>query len=875
MAEAVSFYIDGQAGATYKRNITTNLANPKKIAPLKDNPTYSVLNVTSWKLPIYHNVRMARIEFALKFLDRLLQVGVREEPNPAAPSQKIMRYVLDSNPMYRQRAVEVLNQTLSVGNTRFLNQLVEVLKIPDNQYNQYVKQMTQYGQTLLQIYSEMPQTVDGAKRRAEMEQVLSFTIPEMMQSNNNRELQTYMQDVGVLLYGHNRTGGKYVENYGDFAQNRFRGRLYDVLMTAHDLHLAVFQARLREWVRAALNERSDQPYSGLACVKDALEQLVEDLKKLARFYSDVQSGMGNISTLEQFAQQQYSNALAKVQQAGMVAYLTNVIGGGAKGVINSWLNDYEIPHLYVKQGYRTLERILGTLEQMTDYVEKVALSGVRAIEAQLVTDNRLDQIDGLYRGLVDSLQDQEQNHAFDQSLRGVMTLLDDDNSSVEVDYDMIDELLKRTQWNVDDFFNLRVEIHVSPQPQDAPIVLQSNLKDTDLTRKLVNQLIENVASYVVYNNTSVSAFRTLGMQALERALPAFAATGYLFAPANQNQNANEVRTFYVRGYLEQTERDALEKLLARLNIPRAGNNVVSVVDSESQHKIVVFSARELLLPENFSNWAINKDGYSLQAQGNQTMNIPANPDRVRNDHLFAAEREAVRLEIEYARQYQMGDDFVILDQRLVHLLENHHRFDAFLRMWAKGWIGTERLDTYQDRLIWRIQLPQTLALPAIDIADADVADMLGVVARYVSYGRGMNNRDINFKPIIDALETDARALRRDKTQEKLLADAFEFEAKAARDIGSAIVRRIVQLGEWSPELMSQVVPEVVQTLTYPALYELGNGTYRPALAEFLGHDFARFAEDGLSKLVSNQDAHLQALQIVLPLKFSAMARGSA
>jgi len=96
IAEAISFYLDSSAGTDYIQHIRTNLVNPKQTAPRRGNPTYSVLYVKSWKLPTYHNLRVARHAFAREFLRRLLQVVEEQGTNYTSPDQERSTFSLRS-----------------------------------------------------------------------------------------------------------------------------------------------------------------------------------------------------------------------------------------------------------------------------------------------------------------------------------------------------------------------------------------------------------------------------------------------------------------------------------------------------------------------------------------------------------------------------------------------------------------------------------------------------------------------------------------------------------------------------------------------------------------------------------------------------------
>jgi len=868
MAEAISFYLDSNAGMRYIQHIRTNLVNPKQSAPLRGNPTYSVLNVRSWKLPTYHNIRVARHEFAREFLRRLLQVEEQQAQNYNNPGAARTTYAIKSDPLYRQRSSEILIASMQdTGGTQFLEDIATIRQISNDQFETTAQQRAYYAFNLLSMYVQMPQTPDGIAVQNVLNESAGFAVSAMVDSNSNGELEAHLRNTESLLYGVNHLGGEYLRLYGDFAGEVLKGKLYDDLAHAHNFHLEVFRKRVRAWLDMALNEPSNERFGGLACVRDVITQLVEDLRLAIRFYTSVKGALATINQMQGNADTQYTNAFNGVMKRGLLQGVLNMVGVGAKRDVELYF-EHENVNQATKRDHRAVERVLNTLREMQNYLESNIVPRIEAMVQQLVTDNDFTRVSGLYRGLMDSLQDENENYAFDRRL-GEITQLLEASTQIAVDTDKIDELLKRTKWTIDDRMNLRVEIRLSLDPNDPPITLESNMRDAGKTTELVNRLVEGVASYVVFSDDDQTALTTMGVDQLTSALPNMVGR-YLHEANLQKPAARDMRTFYVRATAKQAESQEIQRALGSLNIPRGSTNAVEFVDSDNSNKVTIFSARELIMPESFAEWVNTKEAYRTMVIGDKRQNIPADFDRVFNDHLFAAEREALRIEYQYYQNAITDAELPILDQRLVHLLEEHGRFNQFLNMWAQGWVTAEKDNPTDSEFLWRIHLPEEYNI-TITLARRGEVDMLGLIAKFVIYGKTMQGRDINYTQIDRVMENIRRQTMAAHADAETLLEAYRFEAKTAEKMAEAVRYQLEMSGDQiEPTSMKTHLDRTAEAFTdRPERYVTANN--RRSLAEEIAYDFARYDQNA-NPLVSNTNAHLQAMAMLLRQKYGDLAR---
>lgn len=875
MAEAISFFLDSRSGSEYVQHISTNLLNHKTRYPLRDNPPYSAIYVKSWKLPVFHNLTVAKHNFAREFLRRLLQIDETQDVNYADRRQVRTVYHLVSDPMYRNRASEMFNAPLlDTGSTRFIDDLAEVSRFASADYEGKVGGYAEDASgSLLYVYSEMPQTPDGIVVSAKISEPRDFLVRAIPDTNNTDDLHGYLVNTQESLYGKQMRGGKYIEYYGDFHGDRYKGRLFTDLEAVENFQVDVFKRRVQAWMRQELNRVSDQRFSGLACVLDALLQLDEDLKFCLRFYTDVKDELGSINEAQTSSAIWYGTAFGDSETGGLWKGVLNRLGSGPKAKTQSW-KTWEDAHLNRQKSYRAVERILSTLRLMEDFVANVALANVRAMEQQLVTDNDFNHISGLYRGLMDSLEDENERHAFDQGLGQVMVLLNDDASSIPpVNEAKLEELLRRTKWTVDDRMNLRLEIAVSPNPGDKPIMLESSLRDPSQTRRLVSKLVQDVAGYVVFDDArQSSAADVLGIDHLNRGLRDASDPSKLLLRRVAQATTADVRTFYVRASIDQAQIQQVQGAIDGLpNLNRIAPNTATHVDSESKKKVVVFSARELLLPHEFGEWEKAKDAYHLQVLGDRGRQIAANFESVKNDHLFRGEQEALTLEHLYSRR-DRNRAFPTLDQRLVHLLENRPRLEQFLNLWMFGFVVDEQHDDDDTGRQWRIQFPREAGVEDIPLANHGDIDMLGLMARYAAYGHDIGGNEIPFKEVEHVLKDLLKTSRRSADASLTLWQRYDFEARVAKGFAGIIEERInrTQNREVRPEAIKRDLDRALEDLNpqRPQSYiteGVGRG-YRRALGEELAYDFT-ITRDGNPR-VTNVTAHLQAMQVVLYLLYT-------
>jgi hypothetical protein len=303
-----------------------------------------------------------------------------------------------------------------------------------------------------------------------------------------------------------------------------------------------------------------------------------------------------------------------------------------------------------------------------------------------------------------------------------------------------------------------------------------------------------------------------------------------------------------------------------------------VVSSENPYKIVVFSARELLLPENFKAWETCQDGYQVSVMGDRDRAIQANGERVRCDHLFSAEKNALTLETRVAsndnlrRRLRIQGLMPTLSPRIVHLLEHQDRLINMLKAWMLGWINKE--DT-GNGVIWQLNAPH---IGVVDICSerADKKeDMLSVMARFVfaSNLRNLSHGDLH-EEVQDAWETWKRDIERG------LLDSIAFERAMCDLIGELDrdIRRLIRAGNVVSTLdannfeatcvdqarkymesqnPSDKVRERIQRY-------LDDPSRNLPLAHQVLSDLSRLDQNSLP-LVTDIEAHLQFVNIVLRL----------
>ncbi|MGB1285891.1 MAG: tubulin-like doman-containing protein [Aggregatilineales bacterium] len=848
MAEAVSFFLDEQSGEYYIQHITTNLNKLKITYPFKGQPTFSTLYVKSWKQPIFHNINVARHQFAMKYLETLLQIQEKQESDSAGNIRSV--YTLPEMHLCYQRAVDIMGSNLpDIGNTQFIAELAQIVNIPRNDLQIAVRNYADEAYNLLNLYADMPQTPEGRAVHQEIRDMVDFEVPHVEVTRDSDYVRAQLYDIERLLYGNDaRSGGEFVSQYGEFETNTFRGQLYNALETAQNLHIEVFKKRVRFWVGRELNQKGDG-HSGLACVFSALNELVRHLETCITFFENVETTLPPLTNLKAEAQHTFDEAMHRAAGEGLFGKML----GNVQRAVGVWKNN-EGMYLAAQRDRRAVQRIVMTLNEMYDFVQNQTLRQVRAIIQQLVTDNTVDRVQGLYRGLHESLQNERSRHAFDEKLSSVTHLLKSEGSVPPPGMEKILELVNRTTWSVDEHMNIHLSIQVSDNA--PPIELEANMRDPEQTIGLVQQLVVGVADRVVVNIDQKTAVDVIDMEQFARELPECRDT--LFAPSATNPQTDEVRTFYIRANATPQQRDQLEVILRDLGLPTQQPHQVEVVGSTNANKIVVFSAREMLMPENFNEWEATMRAYQVTVRGDGRTNTEENLELVRCDHLFAGEKQALAME---NRHYKKTGNFPILNHSIVHLLEYYERMEDFLRMWVLRWINIEEASRQDERPMWVIETDNN-QLGTTQLSPDDDTDILSVMSRYITHGRDMRGNSLDYNRISRRLSnTINEDWFQDDEKSRQLLGLFRYEAQVCEDFLRLIGKGINNQNK--PDEFEPLINELVEELR-------AEENYHSTLAEYVAYDFSRKVNTG-EPLVSNIEAHQQMLEFVLPQMYNTMA----
>ncbi|MDW8299972.1 MAG: tubulin-like doman-containing protein [Anaerolineae bacterium] len=863
MAEAISFIMDAKAGDRYVQHILQNLNNRKVQNPFKGRPTYSTFYARAWKVPVHHQLARYQHKFALEFLRRLLDVEEYQVPDAAGNMRTEYRLRDQSNA--RVRVSEIFTEvSADVGNTNFILLLDKIRTTPSNERNAAIDEFASAALDLLSMYAQMPETPDGLAVQQQIDQYVNWQVPAFDKGRD--PLEQLISIHNNELHGPDRVGAKVRDYFGDFTADQFRGKLYDVLQAAQDLHTRIFARRLVNWARRALNDRY-----GLSIVLTVLRQLKADLVKIEDFMVEAQRRQPDANATDNDARIAYQEAW-EVAHKGMIAGLL----GQKANAVRRWL-EIEAENVRVRRSRRALQRMIETVREIRSYVENIALPKVEAMEKQLVTDSTVSDTVGLYRSLHLSLQDEMNRLALDKRLKDVISLLGDVQADVPVDDRQLEELIGRTQWTLDDQMNIAISIQIDPDPSQPPITLTANLRDPKQTRELVKRILRNVASKYTppLADEKNRASKFITVEQLAGHLQACRPT--LFEQSAV-QTVQDLWTFYVRMDSTPEEQKALSDRIDQLGITKENSD--SVVSSENPYKIVVFSARELLLPENFAAWETCQSGYQVTVIGDRDRGIPANGERVRCDHLFAAEKNALTLEMRIAnndnlrRQLKIGALMPTLNPRIVHLLEHKDRLEHFVKAWLFGWI--KRVDTGSDG-IWQLEAQH---LGPVDIC-SDSEDMLSVIARFVF---ASNLRNLEHDRLRDEVRETWESWKR--TPERGLLGLLDFEL-AMCDTQSALdLRRIfapnstLMTDVLKRDTFEQVCADKAKQHLDKATAQAGSllpsavvdriGRYIEApyrqlpLAHQVLSDLSRLNANS-QPLVADAEAHLQFVNIVLRL----------
>jgi hypothetical protein len=855
MAEAISFLIDSYSGDRYVQHILQNLSNRKVQNPFKSRPTYSTFYARAWKVPIHHQLARYQHKFALEFLRQLLDV--EEYQTPDAAGNMRTEYRLREQTNARVRVGEIFTEvSADVGQTNFILLLDKIRTTPSNERNAAIDEFSSAALDLLSMYAQMPQTPEGLEVQQQIDQYVNWQVP--VYERGRDPLEQLVSIHNNELHGPDRIGGKVLDYFGDFTADQQRGKLYDALEPVQDLHVRIFRKRLVNWTRRTLNGKV-----GLSIALTVLRQLKVDLAKIEEFMLEAQKRQPDANATDNDARVAYQMAWETCHRGALAGLL-----GQKANAVRTWL-EAEAENVRVRRARRALQRMIETVRQMRQYVEKVALPNAEAMEKQLVTDSAVNDTVGLYRSLHLSFQDEINRLAIDERLKEVVTLLKGDQVDVPVDNDHIQELIGRTQWTLDDQMQLAISIQLDPaQP---PIKLDANLRNPQQTRELIRRILRDVASKYTppLADDKNRAARFISVDQLSSQLQACRPTLFEQSAA---ETAQDLWTLYVRIDSTPGEQKRLTDEIARLGITK--ENADPVVSSENPYKIVVFSARELLLPENFKAWETCQDGYQVSVMGDRERAIQANGERVRCDHLFAAEKNALTLEMRVAsddnlrRRLRIQGIMPTLSPRIVHLLEHQDRLTNFIKVWMLGWFNKK--DT-SSGVIWQLNAPH---IGVVDICP-EQEDLLSVIARFV-FASNLHNLDHGdlHEEVQDAWETWKRATERG------LLDSIAFERAMCDLIGELDrdIRRLIRAGNVVATLNadnfeatcvdqarkymeSQNPPDKVRDRIQRYLDDPSRNL---PLAHQVLSDLSRLNQNSLP-LVTDIEAHLQFVNIVLRL----------
>jgi len=857
MAEAISFFLDKYSGERYVQHIRTNLAELRQQAEFRGKPVYSTFYVKSWKLPVHHYRSVARHEFAKRFLERLL--GVDADTPSATRRGFRLRPVQNAF----QRASEIFAGSLDdndVGTTRFVELQDQIRTIAEAERPNKANEWARYTHDLLDLYAEMPETPEGIQIKARLLPYINYGVPPVTISNDNHEMRDHVQRIRNDLYGVNNTGGSYLELYGDFRGQQIKGEMYSALEVVHQFQMDTLKRRLQTWIARELNSGE----GALATVRSTLEYLLDGLEANIDFLNMVQERLDIPGDAAASANSAHTIAMTKTASNSLIERQKNVIGAdGGKKAVGNW-HAVEQEYQALQRNHRALERMQNTVKEMYEYVRGIALPKVLEMEQQLVTDSNVDRITGLYRLVLESLRDQIDLLGYDER---VTVVLDGAQEAFRPDDQEIEKLLERTTWFIDDSMNLRIEIRVSDRRN--PIVLESNMNDSQQTVRLVRRLLDDVADRVIFADSGQTALDALGIDSLGRQLDECNQT--LFQPSILGRGHRAVRTFYVRcarhrtqdnadGHLSPDEENAILNRLPG-DLPRVAPHAVEIVGSENPYKIMVFSAREVLLPEAFAEWETCRNHYQQQVIGDPANHIVSQYESIRADHIFAAEQNALMLEKQHYEAYP-GVDFPILNYRVVHLLEDNENLHDFLFMWGMDWVRAAQIERNKISTIAPPEPePETLLCPLSG------NDWLTIIARYTTVGNDFHNRPINYERLASLFNKalDNVWLASDETSSELMR-RFQYEAQMAKELAGVVEEQLRLHGRHDD------IKRALDHCLAPIKQQAEEGeVYYSTLAEAIAYDFTRVMDGGES-LVLNHEAHLQMLKIVLVGKFTALAQ---
>ena len=868
MAEAISFFVDEQAGGVYIQHIITNLAAIKNQYPYKHQACYSAYKVRSWKRDTYHYRALASHQFALGYLTKLLNIEQQQQQLP--DGTPVTTYVIGDQIGGKGRATEILVSPLpGLVNTSFIQDLNNVINIPQAQRDARAQNDAENPRPTVETYATLPATPENEQANVSIQGELTWEPSQCeIEGRTPQEIRTCIDNVNTRLYGPGRVGGEYVVRYGAFETQNALGRFYKVLKDAESHHMSVFQERVWGWVLQTLNDPvQDGGYaSGLATTKSALEQMSRHLESVIDYYHNVLGKMPNPINLAvdvKIISDELTGWLNGL--GGLAAWVTNVLGS-IKARVQEWY-EAERYHNDVQRNRRGIQRIIQTLTLMKEFVDNSALREVRNMERQLVTGDAAMNITSVYRGILSSETLENIRYGLqDGALGAVISRAGGANPNVAPVQQQIDGLIARTQWTMQ---NGQLTLSITVDQNLQPIHLATNLDNPQQTLELVNKLLTQVAPIVANNLQAdgLTALDVLNLAVVQRALPALNGAALTL---NAAAPANPEKTFYIRA---QSNADQLQQLNNMLNILGYDPNGegTSVVTSENPDRVVVFKADEVQLCNAFQVWVESYESYAALTHGDPLRRIIPQLQAVKYTYQFKAELEAFAIEnAHYAATH--GAFRQTLEQRLVQFLSYDANLTLFLRLWVLGCIElyqvADELNPGMETQQWRIN---TVGGDGVDRPFARVnLDFLSVMANFVVKRRDLNNVALNF----NALTHQGNAVLLNNFlavagRRQALLNRVDFEIQACNAYAPRIRQRI-QLGgilpaAFQPDLVAgtQALEPARQTLA--GELHVDAATIHP-LARYIAKDFTEVDDQNNDPLVSNKEAHLQMLEVMLPIR---------
>jgi hypothetical protein len=866
LAEAISFFIDDQSGRQYTQHITNNLNGYRTEYPYKGQPVYSAVRLKSWKRPIYHYRAVSSHNLALAYLRQLLNVQSQESRE--ADGVTYNSYFIGDQRSAASRANEIfLLDMPNFGNTTFIREINEAVSILPADREKRAGDYAYYASTLTQNFATLPATIENQLVNQKIQGLVEWEVSSVItEGRTPSEIINDINYVNQTLYGQMRLGGQYAERYGDFQQNveNARGTFYRELGRAEELQLAVFQERVWNWVGITLNTapNADRP-GGLAAAKTALQQLIKYLDETIEFYGLVLGHMQDPASVEANVRNIHTDLTNWLDSLGGFNTFMSNLFGSIKDRIQAWyVAETEYHHL--QRNRRGVERIISTLRVMKAFIVNTVLNEVEAMEVQLVTGNARIGVTSLYQGIMSSLNLENYRYDLqDGALGRIIARAGGDRPNTEPDQRLVDELVQNTTWNLQ---NNRLTINIRISPNLPPVTLQSNVNDPVQTYRLVSELVEEVADrYTRITETdTTTAMDQITMSDVETSLRAMNNTAFNRSPG---QPPKEIRTFYVRAVTNTKQRENLTNTLTNMGIPLKVSDGSGLMDSQNPYRVVIFSADELLLHTNFNEWENTYTLYRSVLRGDARQGIEANSEAVIYNHLFKAEQKALDIESRYFHKNTAFND--TLDQLLVQFFENEDIFKLFLRLWVLNCIRrtTETVGVNGQVDVWEASVGDN-TLGRASFAPYVDETTIGMISRFVNKRTDLNGQMLNLKALSNQVEQYLRTnFYSDAERGQALIQRCELEIAQAKN-ASLLLEHQREMGAVLPAQFEDVVGKIFDA----------KAEDRASLAPFFGvkadklltladmvmSDFGENTTD-YQPLVSNVKAHLQMLQVVLPV----------